>query len=79
MSWQVLGKPYKEALELQELIMRAARNPKSSPTERAALARAWQVLQDEKRELRGKPKLKPIDSTTSRKSPKPIPPPTLEP
>lgn len=58
--------------------MQDARDKDTTPSARAQLARAWQVLEEQKRDMRKIPKVKPVDAV-ARKSPKPIPPPTLEP
>ncbi len=47
--------PLTEAVELQKLCMKLARAPKVRPLDLAALARAWDVLEERKRILRGKP------------------------
>ena len=47
--------PLTEAVELQKLCMKLARQPKVRAIDLAALARAWDILEDRKRILRGRP------------------------
>ena len=51
------GKAYKEARALQEVLFAVVLNAETPAKEKAACARAWDTLEDRKRELRGKPKL----------------------
>jgi hypothetical protein len=52
---------YSQAVELQDTIMNASRNPGTTPSALAQLARAWSELEERKRILRMKPKPKDID------------------
>jgi hypothetical protein len=53
--------PYSQALELQDLLMKDARQAEIKPVARAIVARAWRDLEAMKREITMKPKPKPID------------------
>ena len=53
--------PYSQAIELQDLLMKAAREPKLKPMSLALVARAWRDLEQLKREIKMKPKPKPVD------------------
>jgi hypothetical protein len=55
--------PYSQALELQDLLMKDAREAMLKPVSRAIVARAWRELEQLKREIKMKPKPKPIDVT----------------
>lgn len=44
-----------QALELQELLLRDAKSPKTPANVRAQIARSWSALQDQVRILKGKP------------------------
>lgn len=46
---------YSQAVEAQDLVMADIRNPKTKPSIRAGLCRAWDVLEERKRILRGCP------------------------
>ncbi len=52
---------YHQACELQDLMLRDARDDKTTPSQRAQLARAWSELEERKRILRMRPKPKDID------------------
>lgn len=56
-------KPYRHAVELQELIMNDARDPDLKAGERAMLARAFCDLEETKRRLKMKPLPKSVDTT----------------
>ena len=43
----------RQAVALQALLLADAENPETPPTARAAVARAWRDLEDQKRILRG--------------------------
>jgi hypothetical protein len=47
--------PYGQAVEMQRRALADLKNPKTKPSVRAALMRAWDVLEDRKRILRGIP------------------------
>jgi hypothetical protein len=51
--------PYSQALELQDLLMKDAREATLKPVSRAIVARAWRELEQLKREIKMKPKPKP--------------------
>jgi hypothetical protein len=53
--------PYSQAIELQDLLMKDARESKLKPVSRAIVARAWRDLEQLKREIKMKPKPKPVD------------------
>jgi hypothetical protein len=53
--------PYSQALELQDLLMKDAREATLKPVSRAIVARAWRDLEDMKRRIRGKADPKPVD------------------
>ena len=53
--------PYSQALELQDLLMKDAREAMLKPVSRAIVARAWRELEQLKREIKMKPKPKPVD------------------
>jgi hypothetical protein len=55
------SRPYHKALELQELVLAAAKKETTTPSALAQLARAWSDLEDRKRILRMKPKPKDVD------------------
>lgn len=55
MSWVIHSKPYTQALEIQQLLMQDLKADDTKPIARAALARAWEVIEERKRILRGKP------------------------
>ena len=53
----------KDILELQGLLLKDARNEKTTPADRAKTAQAWERLEERKRVLRGRPNpgsLRPI-------------------
>ncbi len=47
-------------LEMQEVLYKATMNDTTAAKDKAACARAWDVLADRLRELRGQPKLAPV-------------------
>lgn len=51
----MVAKSVRDALALQQLLIEDAKNPKTTPVARAALARAWSCLQTSIREMRGIP------------------------
>jgi hypothetical protein len=53
---------YKDALQMQDVAVHDALNPETTPTARATIIRAWEALERLKREMRGIPPLKAIDS-----------------
>lgn len=57
------GEPYKNAVKLQRLLIAAADKESVSPTELAAVARAWDVLEERKRVMKMRPAPKAIDPT----------------
>ena len=59
---------YRDAKELQRLLMHDARDPGLKPITRAALARAFCELEETKRKLKMKPLPKAVDVTLPRKS-----------
>jgi hypothetical protein len=50
------GRAYREAGEMQQVLFTTTLDASTAPKDKAACARAWDVLQDRKREIRGKPK-----------------------
>ena len=64
------SRPYHKALELQELVLAAAKKETTTPSALAQLARAWAVLEEQKRILRMKPKPKDIDVDPRNHKPK---------
>ena len=46
---------YSTATELQAILQKTILNPDTKPSDQAACARAWEVLEERKRILRGKP------------------------
>jgi hypothetical protein len=52
---------YTQATEIQDLLRESAHNPKMQGVPLASIARAWLELERLKREIRMKPKPKPID------------------
>lgn len=50
------GRAYKEADEIQRVLKTRIDNPNTPSKDIASCARAWDVLEDRKREIRGKPK-----------------------
>ncbi len=53
--------PYQQAVELQRQLLVDALSPETSPVARAQVARAWDVLEDRKRVLKGKGAPKQVD------------------
>jgi hypothetical protein len=53
--------PHSQTIELQELLIEEARNAKGKPMARAVVARAWKELEYLKRDIKMKPKPKPVD------------------
>ena len=65
--------PYHQAVELQAILMDAARNEETTQASLAQVARAWSELEERKRILKMKPKPKDVDvSGTRRRSNAPI-------
>lgn len=58
------GKDARQAIELQELLMRDANNDQTSAAVRAQIARAWGDLQKLRLQMAMKPAPKPIDVST---------------
>ena len=54
----------RQALDLQRLVYDTAFSEKAKIGEIAQLVQAWDVLEDRKRELRGRPKLKSVEPPT---------------
>lgn len=54
-------RPYRQAVELQQLLLRDARSSELKPVARAALARAFVELEECKRKLRMRPLPKSVD------------------
>jgi hypothetical protein len=54
------NRPKKQAVELQFLLMKDARNPETTPAARAQIARAWRDLQEQVMELDGIGKPRPV-------------------
>lgn len=82
MSWVIHSKPYTQALEIQTLLMADLRDEETKPIARAALARAWEVIEERKRILRGKPlpgSKRPATEAPKTKGVKLLLPPTEEP
>jgi len=52
---------YKQALDLQRLLVADSQKPKCTPRERCLLARAFKELEELKLRLRMKPAPKPVD------------------
>jgi len=50
------GHSYREAHEIQRVLKTRIDDPNTVSKDIAACARAWDVLEDRKREIRGKPK-----------------------
>ena len=72
MSFQSASKPYKNTLELQDVLMEEARKPECSGAVKAQIARAFADLEKLKRVMRGLPantsqSIKPIDKAKQRK------------
>jgi hypothetical protein len=57
-----------QILQMQGVLAKDALDPKTTPSARAQVARAWEVLEERKRILRMKPKPKDIDVTPKPKS-----------
>lgn len=55
------AKPITQAIELQELLFRAAHGKETTPAALAQVARAWSELEERKRILGMKPKPKDVD------------------
>ena len=55
-------KPYLQAVQMQSFLLEDAINPTTKPSDRAQVARAWDVLEDRKRVLKGKGAPKPVDT-----------------
>lgn len=53
--------PYSQALELQDLLMKDAREATLKPVSRAIVTRAWKELEELKRKMQGKPDPKPVE------------------
>ncbi len=51
----MVQKAVKDAIALQQLLLKDAADPKTTPVARAAIARAWSCLQTSIREMRGIP------------------------
>ncbi|MGO8928292.1 MAG: hypothetical protein ACLQU3_15600 [Limisphaerales bacterium] len=52
---------------MQDVLAKDALDPETTPSARAQVARAWEVLEERKRILRMKPKPKDIDVTPKAK------------
>ena len=52
-----------QILKMQDVLAKDALDPETTPSARAQVARAWEVLEERKRILRMKPKPKDIDVT----------------
>jgi len=63
-----------QILKMQDVLAKDALDPETTPSARAQVARAWEVLEERKRILRMKPKPKDIDVTPK---PKPVELPTF--
>lgn len=61
------GKAYRQVFALQDVLYAEVLNPLTPAREKAACARAWDVLEDRKRELRGKAPLKPQDPSPKKR------------
>ncbi len=59
MAWST--KPYRNAVELQEMLMNDARNPETKAAVRGSLARSYCELEECKRKLKMKPLPKSVD------------------
>lgn len=57
LTGQVKGgrKFYRQLLDMQDVLYTAALNPDTDASQRAACARAWEVLEERKRIMRGRP------------------------
>lgn len=62
--------PFESAVELQQLIMAAARSEETTASALAQLARAWSELEGRKRIIKMKPDPKPIDVSAPIRRPK---------
>ena len=51
---------------MQGVLLAAVLNAETPAKDKAACARAWDILEDRKREIRGKPKLAPIKAPPKR-------------
>ena len=60
--------PFRQAVELQHLILNDARKEDLKPVARATIARAFCELEETKRKLKMRPLPKPVDATNYRKS-----------
>lgn len=61
------GKAYRQAFQMQEDLFNAVMDPKTPAKDKAACARAWDVLADRRRIIRGKGVPKPIEGTRSKR------------
>jgi hypothetical protein len=61
------AKAFTQILEMQDMLRRDALKPETPPRERAQVACAWERLEERKRILRMKPKLKDVDTTLAEK------------
>lgn len=59
---------YHRALKIQDALYADAVNPNTKPSDRAQLARAWDVLEDRKRIIRMIPAPKPADAAVRDKA-----------
>ena len=71
LTGQVKGgrKFYRQLLDMQDVLYTSALGAETDPSERAACARAWEVLEERKRIMRGRPlpgSLKPTDTKHKR-------------
>jgi hypothetical protein len=55
------GKAYRQAFQMQEDLFNAVMDPETPAKDKAACARAWDVLADRRRIIRGRGIPKPID------------------
>ena len=60
--------PFLQAIELQRLLEERARNAELPPAVLAQIARAWKELEYLKRDIKMKPKAKPVDVTKKPKA-----------
>ena len=72
------GVAYKEVREMQTVLLNAIRSAKTEPRDLASCARAYDVLEDRKREIRQKPKLATVKVPQQRQRPYKLPTVTVD-
>lgn len=64
---------YTQAMQVQDLLLNEAKDCKGKPAQLAQVARAWKELEYLKRDIRMKPKPKPVDVAPTVKKSRSVP------